>query len=223
MRLMDHFIELVIYVAHFKWAADQRQPLYDQVKNDIERFIAISKKRVIQSSTPADDYDKARFAVFAWVDEVILNSNWSHKNRWESEQLQRIYFQTTNASELFFERLNTLGSHQQDVREVYYLCLALGFKGRYCQNSDEDLLDQIKTSNLKILTGGAVGEPSFGDLLLFAEERPTTNETPMMSSKYKRLFTSFTLFWFGLPLILFGALFFIYLFILDNIGEGFIL
>ncbi len=223
MRLMDCFIELVAYVAYFKRSAGERQPPYDQVKNDIERFIAVSQNRVAQSRSSADDYDQARFAVFAWVDEVILSSNWSHKNRWQSEQLQRIYFQTTDAGELFFERLNTLGPHQRDVREVYYLCLALGFMGRYCHDGDEYLLDQLQTSNLKLLTGSAVGPPSVNGTLLFSEAYPTATEMPMASHTKSGLFSFFTLFCVGFPVILFGVLFFIYRFILNNVGQGFVL
>jgi type VI secretion system protein ImpK len=221
MRLMDCFIELVAYVVYFQKSAGERQPPYNQVKHDIERFIAISQNRATQSKASADDYDQARFAVFAWVDEMVLSSNWSHKNQWQSEQLQRTYFQTTDAGELFFERLNNLGPHQRDVREVYYLCLALGFMGRFCHDGDEYLLDQLQTSNLKLLTGSAVGPPSVSGTLLFSEAYPSATETPMGSDNTRGFFSALTLLGIGFPVVLFGALFFIYRFILNNVGEGF--
>lgn len=220
MRLMDCFIELVAYVVYFKKSAAERQSAYDQVKNDVERLIAASKDRAGQTRASADDYDQARFAVFAWVDEVILSSNWAHKNRWQGEQLQRIYFQTTDAGELFFDRLNTLGPHQRDVREVYYLCLALGFMGRYCNEGDEYLLDQLQTSNLKLLTGSAVGPPSLGGTLLFDGAYPTDTDMAVTNSQNKGLFSPFTIFCFGFPVILGVTLYLIYRFILQNIGEG---
>ncbi len=223
MRLMDCFIELVAYVAYFKRSAGERQPPYDQVKHDIERFIATSQNRAIQSRSSGEDYDQARFAVFAWVDEVILSSPWSHKNRWQGEQLQRVYYQTTDAGELFFERLNNLGAHQRDVREVYYICLALGFMGRYCHEGDDYLLDQLRTSNLKLLTGSAIGPPCVGDTPLFPEAYPVAAEMSVVSGQSQGLFSPFSLFCIGFPLILFGALFFIYRFILNNISEGFTL
>jgi len=221
MRLMDCFIELVAYVVYFQKSAGKRQPPYNQVKHDIERFIAVSQNRAAQSKASADDYDQARFAVFAWVDEMVLSSDWSHKNQWQSEQLQRTYFQTTDAGELFFERLNTLGPHQRDVREVYYLCLALGFMGRFCHDGDEYLLDQLQTSNLKLLTGSAVGPPSASGIRLFSEAYPSETETPRASENSRNIFSAFTLLGIGFPVVLFGALFFIYRFILNNVGKGF--
>ena len=221
MRLIDCFIELIAYVAYFKKTANDRQPPFDQVKHDIERLIAVSQNRATQSKASATDYDLARFAVFAWADEMIFSSNWHHKNQWQSEQLQRIYFQTTDAGELFFERLNNIGPHQRDVREVYYLCLALGFSGRFCHEGDEDLLDQLQTSNLKLLTRSAVGPPSVKGELLFSDAYPSATETPRGQDKARSIFSAFSLLGFGFPVILFGALFFIYRFILNNVGEGF--
>lgn len=223
MRLMDCFIELVAYVVYFNRSAGERQPPYDQVKNDIERLVAVSQDRAGQIRASSDDYDQARFAVFAWADEVILSSNWIHKNHWQGEQLQRIYFQTTDAGELFFERLNNLGPHQRDVREVYYLCLALGFMGRYCNEGDDYLLEQLRTSNLKLLTGSAVGPPSVGGTLLFSEAYPTGTDPIPGEAKNRGLLSPFTLFCIGFPILLGVALFFTYRFILHNIGEGILL
>ena len=182
----------------------------------------MSQSRARQSPSSAEDYDQARFAVFAWVDEVILSSDWAHKKRWQGEQLQRIYFQTTNAGELFFERLNNLGPHQRDVREVYYVCLALGFMGRYCHDGDEYLLEQLQTSNLKLLTGSTVGPPSIEGAILFPDAYASESESPLFGGQSQRLFSSVTLLFIGFPVLLFAALFFIYQFILNNMSDGFI-
>ncbi|MBW1834922.1 MAG: DotU family type IV/VI secretion system protein, partial [Deltaproteobacteria bacterium] len=157
MRLTDCFIELVAYAAYFLKTVAKRQPPFDQVKADIQRLISKSQESLNNGSFSQEDYDLARFAIFAWIDEAILNSSWKEKHLWQGEQLQRFYYQTADAGEIFFERLNTLGPHQRDVREVYYLCLAIGFMGRYCHEGDEYLLEQLKTSNLKLLTGSSVG------------------------------------------------------------------
>ena len=61
---------------------------------------------------------------------------------------------------IFFKKLNSIGPHQRDVREVYYICLAMGFAGQYCNEGDDYLLEQLKTSNLKVLSGGSMGVPT---------------------------------------------------------------
>jgi len=190
MRLTDCFIELVAYAAYFLKTVAKRQPPFDQVKADIQRLISKSQESLNNGAFSQEDYDLARFAIFAWIDEAILNSSWKEKHLWQGEQLQRFYYQTADAGEIFFERLNTLGPHQRDVREVYYLCLSIGFMGRYCHEGDEYLLEQLKTSNLKLLTGSSVGLPSLEKGELFPEAYPVES-SEMISPKEKKTLLDF--------------------------------
>lgn len=219
MRLTDIFMELLAYVTYFNKSVAVKQPSYDQVKADITRLMSDIEIRVGQADITPDDFDLARFAVVAWVDETLLSSQWQDKDRWQKESLQRLYYQTADAGEIFFDRLNTIGPHQRDVREVYYLCLAMGFKGRYIHEGDDYLLDQLKTSNLKLLTGTSVGIPSLETGNFFPEALPLEAEalTPKKSGRH---FSKFTLIGFAVPVVLFVGLFVIYKFILSHIGDS---
>ncbi len=221
MRLTDCFIEVVAYVAYFLKTAGTRQPSFDQVKVDIQRLMSESEKFLDNAGFTRDDYDLARFAICSWVDEAILSSSWQEKGRWQGEQLQRLYYQTADAGEIFFERLNSLGPHQRDVREVYFLCLAMGFVGHYCHEGDEYLLEQLKTSNLKVLTGSSLGLPSLEKGELFPEAYPpVVEEGNFQGGKYR--FSTFNLICFGMPVAFFGVLYLIYRFILNSVGENFL-
>ena len=219
MRIVDCFIELLAYVAYFLKTVKTRQPAFDQVKADIERLVSQAGTCLQEKGIPKEENDQARFAIFAWIDEVILSSPWNEKAQWQGQQLQRTYFQTADSGEVFFERLNMLGPHQNYVREVYYLCLAMGFTGRYIHEGDDFLLDQLKTSNLKVLMGSSMGLPSLDKGQLFAEAYPrqTKEETP---EQRKRGFSPITLVGIAFPVALFAALFLIYSFILNNIAEN---
>jgi type VI secretion system protein ImpK len=221
MHLTDCFIDLVAYVAYFLKTVAAKQPPYEQVKADILRLLTQSESGLKQGLFPKEDHDLARFAVCAWVDEAILGSPWVHKGHWQREQLQRLYYHTTDAGEEFFERLNALGFQQREIREVYYICLALGFMGRYCHKGDEYLLDQLKLSNLKLLMGSSVGLPSIERAELFPEayprERPETHR-----SKGRFSLSPFTLACLVGPVVFFFLLFFIYRFALNGIGENFL-
>jgi type VI secretion system protein ImpK len=218
MRLTDCFMELVAYVAYVLKTAGSKQPPFDQVKADVHRLMTESENRFKEGHFSPEDFDLARFAICAWIDEAMLNSPWTDKGRWQAEQLQRLYYQTTDAGEIFFDRLNSLGPHQRDVREVYYLCLAMGFIGRYCHEGDEYLLEQLKTSNLKVLTGSSVGLPSLDRTELFPEAYPVDSDE-VTSRPGKMRFSAFTLLCIGSPVALFLVLFLIYYFILGNVGE----
>ncbi len=221
MHLSDCFIELVAYVTYFLKTVSTRQPPFDQVKADVLRLLTQSEGCLKKNLFPPEDYDLARFAICAWVDEAILQSGWNQKNQWQREQLQRLYYQTTDAGELFFERLNNLGFHQRDVREVYYICLALGFKGRFIHAGDEYLLGQVKSSNLKLLIGSSVGIPSLERADLFPEAYPVES-TGAGYSKRRFPFSVVTVACLLGPVLFFGLLYLIYRFALSGIAENFL-
>lgn len=222
MRLSDCFIELIAYTALIIRPHGGGQTTFDQVQADIRRLIAESEAACQQGGFSSADYDLARFAVFAWIDETILSSQWEGKRRWLGEQLQRRFYNTADAGKLFFERLNTIGPHQLDVREVYYLCLAMGFTGQYCNEGDDYLLEQLKLSNLKLLTGSSMGLPDLKQARLFPDAyAPDNSQIPMAGPKMRR-FSAFTLVCAGAPVLLFGVLFVVYRFILSNIGQSLI-
>jgi len=221
MPLSDFFMPVIAYMLYFLKTVGRQQPLYDQVKADVSRLLTQAEEAVRKGLVSPEDFEAGRFAVCAWIDEAILNSNWPQKQQWQREQLQRLYYQTTEAGEEFFERLNALGLHQREVREVYYLCLALGFMGRFHQPGDEVLLEQLKNSNLKILTGSSLGIPSLERKQLFPESYPAET-SGIRAVPQKSSFPFFTIIGILGPIVLFGALFFIYRFILRGVGENFI-
>jgi type VI secretion system protein ImpK len=212
-------MELLAFVAYFQKNVNTKQPAFHQVRADIDRFVSQADACLQSKGIPKEDADHARFAIFAWMDEVILSSAWNEKEQWQRQQLQRTHFQTTDAGELFFERLNTLGPNQNYVREVYYLCLAMGFSGRYIHEGDDFLLEQLKTSNLKVLTGSFTGLPALDKGELFAQAYPRPSDQPRPQRR-KRSLSPIILVGIASPVVLYLALFLIYRFILNNIGEN---
>ncbi|MGA1874885.1 MAG: type IVB secretion system protein IcmH/DotU [bacterium] len=208
--LTSCFSELFAYMMYFLKTVEKRQPLFDQVKSDIHQLLSKSEHGLNQGSFSREDYDLARFALCAWIDEAILNSPWKEKAQWQKERLQHFFYHTTEAGEEFFERLNSLGPHQREVREVYYLCLTIGFTGKYCQEGDHYLLEQLKTSNLRYLTGSSVGLPSLARTELFPEAYPdvATDFTPQAPKRFH--FSLFSLLCLAGPVVFLVLLFIIY-------------
>jgi type VI secretion system protein ImpK len=90
------------------------------------------------------DVQEASFAVIAFLDEAVLTSNDSGRNQWAQRTLQEELFNQRSGGELFFQHLDQLRSHHDSpplaqVLEVYYLCLLLGYEGKYAVDSKADL------------------------------------------------------------------------------------
>jgi type VI secretion system protein ImpK len=92
----------------------------------------------------ADAIQLAIFAVVAFLDESILNSRNPLFADWPRKPLQEELFGTHMAGEVFFQNLQKLLGHTDspdlaDLLEVYYLCVLLGFGGRYSMGNKGDL------------------------------------------------------------------------------------
>jgi type VI secretion system protein ImpK len=94
-----------------------------------------------------EDVSAVKYALAAFVDEMVLSSGWPGREEWADEPLQLLFFDTSLAGAGFFDRLDELRARDgtsPEVLEVYYLCLALGFRGKYGVEGAERLEALVK-------------------------------------------------------------------------------
>jgi len=89
-----------------------------------------------QAGYSTEDIRKATLAVVGFLDETILNLQNPLFANWPRQPLQEELFGTHMAGEVFFQNLEELlgrvdSEDLADVLEVHYLCLLLGYGGRY--------------------------------------------------------------------------------------------
>jgi len=218
-HLIDCYIETFAYVTWLINSKTNNDDIkFEQVQTDLDRLLKKGDQCAVESGFPPEDIELAKFAICAWADEKILASQWPHKGHWQREQLQRRHFNTTSAGEIFFEKMNMLGPHQRDVREIYYFCLCLGFMGKYCHEGEDYLLEQLKLSNLKLLTGSSLAVPSLENERLFPEAYSAIQD--FQADTRRKKFSMGLLVGILSPVLLFGLLFAVYSFILQGVGNN---
>jgi type VI secretion system protein ImpK len=100
----------------------------------VRALLDASERAAREAGSGDDEIQDVLFAVVAFLDETIQESGWGDKEHWRSRPLQLEEFGRYDAGEEFFVRLEALRAdpvEQAAVLEVYYLCLALGYRGRY--------------------------------------------------------------------------------------------
>ena len=112
--------------------------LRQRIKDLLDR----ADREADRAGASSDDIRLAKFAIVAFIDETILSSNWSQRDAWSAKPLQLEFYNRYDAGEEFFEKLRPLlddPERHAEVLEIYYLCMSLGFKGRYQLHEQERL------------------------------------------------------------------------------------
>lgn len=143
----------------------------DVLRDRIKALLDDARKTATSLGTPPEDVKDAEFALVAFLDETLVSSDWSLKDHWVAKPLQLELFDRNDAGEEFFVRLDRLRANPArhvELLEVYYLCMALGFKGRYQLHGQEEYRQLIEESQAELarqpgLTPGMLsphGKPS---------------------------------------------------------------
>jgi len=137
-------ISLFALGMHDRASASQFSSVHTGALKLLDEF---ESKAKAQKFDPADIAD-SKYALAAFVDEVVLNADWAGREDWAEDPLQLHYFGTYLAGEAFFEKLERLRSQakiRSDVLRLYYQCLLLGFKGKY-GIANREILEALKKS-----------------------------------------------------------------------------
>ena len=108
----------------------------------VSRFLAEFERNAKRMDASTEDIYAAKYAFCAAVDETILTSSFNIRETWERQPLQLAFFGDQLAGEHFFQKLEQLraqGASRVQALEIFYLCLLLGFRGKYFMEGQEKL------------------------------------------------------------------------------------
>lgn len=115
----------------FQSAPDGERPSVSALRSQSIALLDAFAQSREAASAPASDVEDARFALVAWIDEVVATSGWRNAPEWERDPLQAQLFGTRDAGLEFYKRMERLKKPNAAALEVFYYCLALGFQGEY--------------------------------------------------------------------------------------------
>ena len=87
-----------------------------------------------EAGVPMEQLRPAHYALCASLDDVVLNTPWGSTGVWDQRSLISTFHQEVRSGERFFELLGQMKANPGSflpVLELMYLCLSLGFMGRY--------------------------------------------------------------------------------------------
>jgi type IV/VI secretion system ImpK/VasF family protein len=144
LDIFSGFFSLAIYLKE-----SQNLGYEDELQERILGMFRSSGRQARAARENDPNIDKgvedSQYALAAFIDESLAyNSsiNWKTK-------LQSSLFQTNIAGEEVFQRLDTLMKlkDRKDVLEIYYMCLAFGYKGKYLDDPEKikEYIDALRS------------------------------------------------------------------------------
>lgn len=151
--LADLSADLLAFALQLRRSADPGSA--ETLKSKIDEMFREQEVRARQAGIAQDDVSLAKYAIAAFIDETVLASSWPLKEAWADQPLQLQYFNDFSAGEEFYAKIDTLrGAKRHAVLEVYYLCLALGFRGKYVDLQGMEKKKVLIDTILRELRGG---------------------------------------------------------------------
>jgi len=113
---------------------------------DIDYFTNASGKKGVENSQVM----LARYVLCTFSDEIVCTTYWGKDNNWANSSLLGHFYNETYGGDKFFQILEQLlraPAKYLDLLELMYICLSLGFEGKYrIQNRGKMELDSIRES-----------------------------------------------------------------------------
>lgn len=108
----------------------------DSFRHHMAEAVKTAEQRAVIIGYAGEDIKMATMAVVGFLDESIMTARNALFADWQRKPLGLQLFQTHLAGVIFFENVDQLISRSDspdlgDVLEVHYLCLLLGFTGRF--------------------------------------------------------------------------------------------
>jgi type VI secretion system protein ImpK len=104
--------------------------LRQQAVQEVRAF----EERMRSAGVGAEDAVVARYVLCTFVDSAVLNTPWGSQGDWAGQSLLVIFHKEVSGGEKFFDILDRLRPDPRryiDLIELVYVCLALGYEGKY--------------------------------------------------------------------------------------------
>jgi len=104
--------------------------LQQRLAGEIKNF----ENRTLQKGVSRNQVDIAKHFLCSLIDETVLNTPWGNSSDWANNSLSSLFFKEVWGGEKFFQILDHLKQQPAqylNLLEFAYLCLNLGFEGKY--------------------------------------------------------------------------------------------
>jgi type VI secretion system protein ImpK len=135
---------LLALLTRLNTSKNQSDPI--GLKNKIIKEIQQFQLNAQASNIDPDTISSSRYILCTVLDEAVSCTPWGNNSGWAQQSLLSLFHKEVSGGERFFDLLKSLAQNptkNRNLLELMYLCLALGFEGRYrlIENGKDKLIN----------------------------------------------------------------------------------
>jgi type VI secretion system protein ImpK len=111
-----------------------RAPDIDRLRRAMVEAMRRFETEALATGMDTRSLRAARYALCATIDDLVLSTPWGSASSWAQQGMTSIFHNEVTGGERFFDILEQMQKdlgNQEPVVELMYLCMSLGFVGRY--------------------------------------------------------------------------------------------
>ena len=145
-RLVSCATDLITVASQLRGSAAHPDPegLLESLIQQVRQFEQCARSKGLADQTVLP----ARYVLCALLDESVLDTPWGSRSLWSSKGLLVSFHKETWGGEKFYDALDKLlvfPSGNLDLLELMYLCLVMGFEGKYrVRDGGREQLERVR-------------------------------------------------------------------------------
>lgn len=128
-RLSEICEETFLFLTSFSRLSGRSRMALDDVRARLQDILRKQRKAAEQTPDVYELYTKAHYLLVVTADGVVRNSEWEHAGQWPL--LEQAEFGTAVGGARFFALREDPVYKHEELQEIFFLCLAVGFKGQF--------------------------------------------------------------------------------------------
>jgi type VI secretion system protein ImpK len=136
-RLLSAAMPLIALIGRLR--GSMRMPNVARVRQEALATVRRFDEDVAQLGYPPDLISGTRYVLCSAIDQAVLSTPWGLSSEWATQGLLNTLFRQSLGGEFFFETLERTCADPKrniDLLEVQYVCLSLGFGGKFQDRTD---------------------------------------------------------------------------------------
>jgi len=119
----------------------------DELQMRLVREMTAFENHALQKGATEKEIMAGRYFICSLIDETVMNTPWGNQSNWSQQSLLSRFYTESWGGENFFqllEKMKQQPSQHLSLLELAYLCLSMGFEGKYRVSNDREGLRIIE-------------------------------------------------------------------------------